>query len=179
MPPADVVDPVWIRYEGRTFLTKGQGPMNMLLKDMATYVKAGDAHWESWFGKDKSKWIFNTKCCATSTNYQHASCTAADSSSPSSSYNYPSPSPPHSGGHHRPRSPSPQWFWGGGQGGGSVSSTCQNAVSAACSGKSGSSCMDCAHTHHNTLIASCPGGRTDMRQACDHNIEVVHGRLRH
>merc|ERR1712224_752459 len=165
--------------------------------------QAGDAHWESWFGKDKSKWIFNTKCCATNTNYQHASCKASDSSSSSgssssyySSYSsyYPSPSPSggqhgghsggHSGGHHQQASPSPHWwnfgnyFGGGGGGSGSsgssVSSACQNAVGSTCSGLHGSSCMECAHTHHDSLISSCSGGAPDMRTACDNNIDVVH-----
>ena len=47
------------RYEGRTFLTKGTGPMNFLLKDMAKYVKEGDAHWESWFGECVPLQIYN------------------------------------------------------------------------------------------------------------------------
>ena len=38
------------RYKGRTFLTKGTGPMQMLQADMAKYVKQGDAKWLSWFG---------------------------------------------------------------------------------------------------------------------------------
>ena len=28
--------------------------MNMLLKDMAKYVKEGDEHWEKWMGKEYS-----------------------------------------------------------------------------------------------------------------------------
>lgn len=49
--------------------------MEFLQKDMAKYVKQGDAKWKSWFG-NKKNWIFNTKCCATNENYQHASCKA-------------------------------------------------------------------------------------------------------
>ena len=37
-------------YKGRTFLTKGNGPMQMLQENMAKYVKQGDAKWHSWFG---------------------------------------------------------------------------------------------------------------------------------
>lgn len=57
-------------------MNKGQGPMSFMLNDMANLVKTGDANWEQWFGADKSKWIFNTQCCATQTNFRMAKCAA-------------------------------------------------------------------------------------------------------
>lgn len=72
-----MVDAYWIRYDNRTFLNKGSGPMQNMLANMASLVKAGDANWASWFGTDKSKWIFNTECCADQTNYRMAKCGAA------------------------------------------------------------------------------------------------------
>ena len=74
IPPADAEDPYWIRYENRTFMNKGQGPMDQMMNDLDNLVSSGDASWKSWFGEDKSKWIFNTACCATVTNYKMAKC---------------------------------------------------------------------------------------------------------
>lgn len=51
--------------------------MGFMLQDMAGNVKTGDANWLKWFGADKSKWIFNTECCATQTNYRMAACGAS------------------------------------------------------------------------------------------------------
>lgn len=68
------MDAYWIRYDNRTFLNKGSGPMQFMLANTASLVKTGDTNWQNWFGADKSKWIFNTACCATQTNYRMASC---------------------------------------------------------------------------------------------------------
>jgi len=51
--------------------------MQNMLADMANLVKTGDKNWEKWFGADKSKWVFNTACCADQINYRMASCKAA------------------------------------------------------------------------------------------------------
>lgn len=53
--------------------------MGFMLQDMAGNVKTGDDNWLKWFGSDKSKWIFNTECCATQTNYRMAACSAGGS----------------------------------------------------------------------------------------------------
>jgi len=58
-------------------LNKGLGPMNFMLKDLANLVKTGDTNWVTWFGTDKSKWVFNTACCADQVNYRMATCGAA------------------------------------------------------------------------------------------------------
>ena len=42
------------RYDNRTFLNKGEGPMSFLLKDMPKYVKTGDENWHRWFGMCES-----------------------------------------------------------------------------------------------------------------------------
>lgn len=51
--------------------------MQFMLQDMASYAKTGDANWERWFGTDKTKWAFNTVCCATQVDYQMAQCLPA------------------------------------------------------------------------------------------------------
>jgi len=51
--------------------------MSFMLKNMAGYVKTGDANWVNWFGENKDKWIFNTACCADQVNYRMASCAPA------------------------------------------------------------------------------------------------------
>lgn len=48
--------------------------MTNMLNDLANLVKTGDANWAKWFGTDKSKWIFNTACCADQVNYRMAMC---------------------------------------------------------------------------------------------------------
>jgi len=48
LPAADVVDAYWIRYQNRTFLNKGSGPMGFMLQDMAGNVKTGDDNWLKW-----------------------------------------------------------------------------------------------------------------------------------
>jgi hypothetical protein len=45
-----------------------------MLAAMASNVAKGDKNWLAMFGSDKSKWIFNTECCATTKYYQHAIC---------------------------------------------------------------------------------------------------------
>lgn len=50
--------------------------MEALEKD----IKDGDARFQTWFGDDKSKWPFNTQCCATQTYYRMASCSRAKES---------------------------------------------------------------------------------------------------
>lgn len=57
-------------------MNKGSGPMRQLLADMDKNVPIGDANWATWFGQDKSKWVFNTECCADQVNYQNAKCGA-------------------------------------------------------------------------------------------------------
>lgn len=162
------------RYKDRTFLTKGTGPMQMLQENMAKYVKQGDAKWLSWFGslmllknvsacpvvnflawnvisgKDKKNWLFNTKCCATSENYQHASCKAYPKGykPPTSSHggrgggrgghrggqHYGGGGMHYGGGgmHHGGRhpSPSPQWYWGGSSSSSNTNSGCKVKRSA-------------------------------------------------
>jgi len=141
-PPANVVDAYWIRYNNRTFLNKDKGPMQFMLQDMPKYVKIGDENWSRWFGTDKSKWIFNTKCCATDKYYRMAQCKPAHTPSPG-----PSPPKPHP-------SPAPP------------TGTCKAAVEKTCPGESGETCMECCREHHGTLIKSCPEGREEMRKAC-------------
>ena len=48
--------------------------MTQILADMDKYVPIGDANWLTWMGQDNSKWVFNTECCATQTNYKTARC---------------------------------------------------------------------------------------------------------
>jgi len=74
LPSANVLDPYWIRYDGATYLNKGQSPMNFMLEDMESNVKSGDAYWISLMGSDNSTWPFNTKCCATRTYARMANC---------------------------------------------------------------------------------------------------------
>lgn len=74
LPPADISDPVWIRYQNRTFMNKGSGPYSFMNADLAKYVPAGDANWANMFGKEKGNWTFNTVCCATQKYYQMAVC---------------------------------------------------------------------------------------------------------
>ena len=74
LPSADIVDPVWVRYGNRTFMNKGAGPMQQFTSGLAANVVKGDKNYAAMFGSDKSKWIFNTECCATTTYYQHAKC---------------------------------------------------------------------------------------------------------
>lgn len=152
LPPADVVDPYWIRYNNRTFLNKGQGPMSFMLQDMAKYVKVGDENWKRWFGTDKSKWIFNTKCCATQTYYRNAVCKASNAP--------PSPKPGPSPPGPKP-SPSP------GPGPSPPSDTCKAAIEKTCGHDKDQQCMECCFEHHDTLIKSCPGGREEMKTVCD------------
>jgi len=40
----------------------------------AALVPVGDANWKKWFGEDKSKWIFNTECCANAVYYRNGKC---------------------------------------------------------------------------------------------------------
>ena len=82
LPSGNIVDPVWIRTDGsapglanRTFLNKGYGPYSFMLEeDLPKLVATGDANWQSWFGKNRTMWPFNTECCATGTYYQQAFC---------------------------------------------------------------------------------------------------------
>jgi len=69
-----VVDPYWIRYDNRTFLNKGAGPMRQMLANLADNVKTGDTNWVFWFGTNKTAWPFNSQCCATQTYYRQAKC---------------------------------------------------------------------------------------------------------
>lgn len=119
--------------------------MSFMLQDMPKYVKTGDENWHRWFGTDKSKWVFNTKCCATQTYYRNAQCKAAHTP-PSPG---PGPKPPH---------PSP--------GPAPPAGTCKAAVEKTCHGETGTKCMECCREHHDTLIKSCPEGREEMRKAC-------------
>ena len=77
MPSVNVVDSYWIRYENRTYLNKGAGPMQQMLKSMANNVATGDKEWSVMFGADRTKWPFNTGCCCTDTYFQMAPCKAA------------------------------------------------------------------------------------------------------
>ena len=82
LPSGNIVDPVWIRTDGgatgyanRTFMNKGEGPYQfMLSEDLPTLIETGDSNWQSWFGKNRSAWPFNTECCATDEYYQQAFC---------------------------------------------------------------------------------------------------------
>jgi len=66
----------WIRYQNRTFLNKGSGPMSQLERNggMSYYEPIGDENFKGWFGEDKSKWPFNTECCDTDINFKMSSC---------------------------------------------------------------------------------------------------------
>ena len=55
-------------------MNKGQGPYTFMMQDLDKDIKDGDARFQKWFGDDKSKWPFNTQCCATQTYYRMASC---------------------------------------------------------------------------------------------------------
>ena len=77
LPSANVVSPYWIRYENRTFLNKGKGPMTQMLASMATNVVTGDKEWSAMFGADTTKWPFNTACCATDKFFRMAPCKVA------------------------------------------------------------------------------------------------------
>ena len=77
LPSANVVSPYWVRYGNRTFLNKGKGPMTQLLANLDANVVTGDKEWSQMFGDDKSKWPFNTACCATDTYFRMASCKPA------------------------------------------------------------------------------------------------------
>lgn len=48
--------------------------MNNILADMDKFVPMGDTNYARWFGADKSKWPFNTECCATQQYFRMASC---------------------------------------------------------------------------------------------------------
>lgn len=48
--------------------------MGFMLQDMATNVASGDTYWAGLMGSDKTKWVFNTQCCATDTYYRMAQC---------------------------------------------------------------------------------------------------------
>ena len=48
--------------------------MDQFKASLAANVVKGDANYAKMFGEEKSQWIFNTECCATTTYYQHALC---------------------------------------------------------------------------------------------------------
>lgn len=55
-------------------MNKGQGPMSQMLSNIDSLVETGDTNWIGWFGSDKSKWPFDTECCATDSYFQMAVC---------------------------------------------------------------------------------------------------------
>lgn len=137
LPPADIVDIVWSRHLNLTYMQKGVGPHNFFKQNAAKYVAQGDKLWVEWWGSDKTKWPFNTQCCATVKNYQMAIC---------SNVSQPDPGP----------GPAP----------GPAPASCVAAVHAACPGVTGTACMTCCQAHHTALIKACPQGAPEMREAC-------------
>lgn len=120
-------------------MERGQGPHDMFKSGLPGAVSTGQAAFEKCYGSDRTKWPFNTQCCAY--NRQSTTC-----KSPS-----PGPSPPTPG----PSPPAP--------------STCGAAVEAQCGqyiGKQLYNCMECCRENHATLIKSCPNGIPDMKAAC-------------
>jgi len=132
-------------------MERGQGPHDMFANGLPGAISQGQAAFEKCYGSDKSKWPFNTQCCAY--NRQSTSCqTSPPGPSPSPGPSPPPPSPPPS-----PMPPSP------------IPSTCAAAVKTACGqfiGKQLYDCMNCCKDKHASLIKSCPGGAPDMREAC-------------
>lgn len=55
-------------------MERGQGPHDMFAQQPSSVFSTGDSLFESCYGSDKTKWPFNTACCAY--NRQAATCKA-------------------------------------------------------------------------------------------------------
>lgn len=74
LPSVTITEPYWIRYNNRTYMEKGQGPYQMMQAEIDDAVKKIDSNWAIKFGTDKTKWPFDTLCCATPTYRRMAIC---------------------------------------------------------------------------------------------------------
>ena len=76
MPSANMVDPAWFRRENTTFMNKDVHAMDNFFTgdDIDARIAQGYDDWQRWWGRDRSNWVFNTKCCATSTFSKMAVC---------------------------------------------------------------------------------------------------------
>lgn len=77
-------------------MERGQGPHDMFAKpssgDITNSIKTGNAAFEKCYGSDKSKWVFNTECCAYSRT--SVTCKTGPHPSPAPSLRVPSPASP-------------------------------------------------------------------------------------
>jgi hypothetical protein len=55
-------------------MERGAGPYRMFGQQLPGAKDVGDANWVKCYGSDKSKWPFNTQCCAY--NRQSINCPA-------------------------------------------------------------------------------------------------------
>jgi hypothetical protein len=52
--------------DAQIFMERGQGPSRMFSAQLPGARAVGDANFEKCYGSDKTKWPFNTQCCAYS-----------------------------------------------------------------------------------------------------------------
>jgi hypothetical protein len=71
-PGVDNMAAVYNKYNNTIFMERGQGPHDMFAQQLPGAISQGDSLWEGCYGSDKSKWPFNTACCAY--NQQSATC---------------------------------------------------------------------------------------------------------
>lgn len=74
LPSVSITEPVWIRYNNVTYMEKGAGPYQMMMAEIDDAVTKIKANWALKFGTDKTKWPFDTLCCATETYRRMAIC---------------------------------------------------------------------------------------------------------
>jgi len=63
-PSANIWDAVYTKYGNQTHMLRGQGPYNLFVSSLPNAMEAGQRAFEKCYGSDKSKWPFNTACCA-------------------------------------------------------------------------------------------------------------------
>lgn len=63
------------KLEARTYMERGTGPSQMFSAKLPGAKDVGDAAFVKCYGSDKSKWKFNTECCAY--NRQSTTCKKA------------------------------------------------------------------------------------------------------